>query len=207
MPSTAPLSPQPAILTARSLTHAFEARLLFEGLDIRIGPGLSLVRGGDGRGKTTLLQILAGERAPTSGVLMRAEGPVCLPHPVDPADDAVVARDWLARHQAGFPPWSQDTAERLAADFALGPHLDKPLYMLSAGSRRKLGLIVAAASGATLTCLDMPYAALDAPSGRVLTALLGEAARQGRRAWVVADHDRPPAWADLPLAAVVDLGD
>jgi ABC-type multidrug transport system ATPase subunit len=207
MESIAHLSPQSPLLTAQSLSHTFGDRPLFEGLDIRIGPGLSLVRGGDGRGKTTLLQILAGERAPTSGMVVRPDEPVCLPHPVDPADDAVVARDWLARQQPRYPRWSQDAAERLASSFALGPHLDKPLYMLSAGSRRKLGLVAAAASGAALTCLDMPYAALDAPSGRVLTALLGEAAAQRQRAWIVADHDMPPGWTGLPLAAVIDLGD
>jgi ABC-type multidrug transport system ATPase subunit len=79
--------------------------------------------------------------------------------------------------------------------------------MLSTGSRRKLGLVAAAASGATLTLLDTPYGGLDAPSSRVLSQLLAEAAQGTQRAWVVADHGLPTALDGVPLAGVLDLGD
>ncbi|HNW64474.1 MAG TPA: ABC transporter, partial [Piscinibacter sp.] len=79
-------------------------------------------------------------------------------------------------------------------------------YMLSTGSRRKAGLVAAAASCAPLTLVDMPYAALDAPSSRRVTRLLADAAAQATRAWVIADHERPAALAGLRLT-VVDLGD
>ncbi len=81
------------------------------------------------------------------------------------------------------------------------------MHMLSAGSRRKVGLVAAAASGAALTLLDTPFAALDVASGRVLAELLAEAADDAGRAWVVADHGLPPALAGAPLAGTVDLGD
>jgi ABC-type multidrug transport system ATPase subunit len=79
--------------------------------------------------------------------------------------------------------------------------------MLSSGTRRKLGLVEAVASGAGLTLLDGPFAALDAPSRRWLVDLLDAAARQCSRAWVVADHAWPPGLADDAGIAVVDLGD
>jgi ABC-type multidrug transport system ATPase subunit len=198
--------PEPAV-SARGLGHAYPGSSLFEGLDCTFGPGLSLIRGGDGRGKTTLLRILAGTLAPATGSLTRHTASVCLEHPTDPADDDAVARAWLATRRARHPAWSTADADGLAEAFGLVPHLDKPLYMLSTGSRRKLGLVAAAASGAALTLLDMPYAALDVPSSRVVTALLHDAAAQRRRTWVVADHERPAAWAGLQLATVIDLGD
>ena len=163
-----------------------------------IAPGLTLLRGGEGRGKTRLLRQLA------------AEQPIdCFfEHPADAAFDAVVARAWLARLQPRFAAnWQPAVAAALIKGFGLAEHIDKPLFMLSAGSRRKVGLVAAAASGATLTLLDTPYAALDARSGRVLNALLIEAAESTERAWVVADYALPAGLAGVRLAALIDLGD
>lgn len=207
MTSNNPRATCPPVLRALGLHHRYPGALLFDLPDLQIRPGLTLVLGGDGRGKTTLLRILAGELAPTSGSITRDQEGVVLEHAVDPADDAVVARAWLAERQARHRAWEAPVARTLAEAFGLDPHLDKPLYMLSTGSRRKLGLVAAAASGAALTLLDTPYAALDAPSCRVLTGLLAEAATQRHRAWVVADHVRPPGADGWPLAGVIDLGD
>jgi ABC-type Mn2+/Zn2+ transport system ATPase subunit len=86
----------------------------------------------------------------------------------------------------------------------LAPHIDKPLYMHSTGSKRKVWLAAALASGATLTLLDEPFAALDKSSIRRILELLQEAAQHTHRAWVVADYEAPPGVA---LAHTIDLGD
>ncbi len=210
MATNAPLP----LVQATGLGFTHPGTPVFAGLDFRIVPGLSLLRGGDGRGKTTLLRVLAGTLQPTAGRLQRAPGATVFHATLaDPALDAVVAQDWLAAQAAAHPDWNAGLAAALQDAFALGAHLAKPLCMLSTGSRRKLGLVAAAASGATLTLLDTPYGGLDAPSGRVLSQLLAEAAegaqgRQGRqRAWVLADHGLPPALDGVRLAALVDLGD
>lgn len=44
----------------------------------------------------------------------------------------------------------------------LHSHLGKKLSMLSAGSRRKVALVGLLASGATVTCLDQPFADYEA---------------------------------------------
>lgn len=176
-------------------------------LDLSLPPGLTLVCGGEGRGKSALLALLAGSLAPTGGTLWRAPGTVFLATPTDAALDAVVARDWLRAQQAQHPAWRAPTEQRLGEAMGLGEHLDKPLFMLSAGSRRKVGLLAAAASGATLTLIDQPYVALDARSCRLLDEVFAQAAEGAERAWVVADYERPAGWAGLALAACVDLGD
>lgn len=79
--------------------------------------------------------------------------------------------------------------------------------MLSAGSRRKAGLLAAAASGAELTLLDTPFAALDAASGRVLVQVLADARQSQTRAWVVADAQRPPELPGGSPMTFIDLGD
>jgi len=166
-----------------------------------IAPGLTLLRGGEGRGKTRLLRQLANER----------RHDCFFEHPADAEHDAVVTQAWLDQRQQRFASsWQAAVATALIEGFGLTEHMTKPLFMLSAGSRRKVGLVAAAASGAALTLLDTPYAALDARSGRLLSELLAKAATltEGTdRAWVLADYELPAALAGVQLAGLIDLGD
>lgn len=183
---------------------------LLADLGFDVLPGLTLVCGGDGRGKTSLLRLLVGQIQPSAGQVVRLGGAVHFSQPADAAWDAVVATDWLATQQAQAPAWSASMASKLVRALDLEPHLHKPCYMLSTGSRRKLGVVAAAASGAEVTLLDTPYAALDGRSRQVVDALLREAAVVRERAWVVADFAVPPGLADLMQAgqvAMVSLGD
>lgn len=183
-------------------------RPVIDALDFRLHAGLTLVRGGEGRGKTTLLRLLAGQAVPTAGTLIGRPLRCCHPQPADPACDDQVARHWLAQRlaeQGSTAP--QEAIDHLLDALALMPHIDKPMFMLSTGSRRKLGSVVGAFAGAPLTLLDQPFAALDARSCRVVADLLAEASELTDRCWVIADHERPH-WLDgVRLAGVVDLGD
>ena len=74
--------------------------------------------------------------------------------------------------------------------------------MLSTGSRRKALMAAALASGAALTLLDMPFAALDGAASRVLREVLADCADHPTRAFVVADYTAP---AGLAAAHTVNL--
>jgi ABC-type multidrug transport system ATPase subunit len=189
------------------LVFAHGPQPLLQGLDFDIAPGLNLVLGGDGRGKTTLLRLIAGELHPSAGRVQRAADTLSFEQPADPAHDAVVAADWLSARQTRFPGWRPELAAALVEAFGLAEHMAKPMHMLSTGSRRKVGLVAAAASDAALTLLDCPWDALDARSGRVLGELLAEAAEDTDRAWVVATHALPAGLEDARLAGRVDLGE
>lgn len=198
---------QTTLLQAEGLSFGYPGQPLLADLTFHIRPGLTLLRGGDGRGKTTLLRLLAGTLRAGTGAIHRHTAEVFHEQAADPLHDAALALDWLAALRPRFAGWDDALALGLTDAFALQGHIHKPLYMLSTGSRRKLGLLAAAASGAALTLLDMPYAALDAPSSQVLTQLLTEAACGNRRAWVLADGDLPAGLAGVPLAGLIDLGD
>ncbi|KAB7627791.1 ABC transporter ATP-binding protein [Alkalilimnicola sp. S0819] len=74
-PGVPPTSPPGAALSAGGLTIARDARVLLQGLDLRLGPGeLLLIKGGSGIGKSTLASVLVGEQRPSEGVLSLAEG-------------------------------------------------------------------------------------------------------------------------------------
>lgn len=207
-------TPSHPVLQARQLCFGWPDRPLFHQLSFDIAPGLNLVQGDDGSGKTTLLRLLAGELTPQSGSLSRPGNPKAgphanTPHPptfwIDPqtqAHDAHSAAAYLEHLRPQHPHFDADLLADLIDGFALAPHLHKPLYMLSAGSKRKVWLSAAMAAGTPLTLIDQPFSALDAPSMRLLTELLQEAAHHPSRAWVVADYEAP---AGVALAGVVRL--
>ena len=57
------------VLRAQGLSLSIGPRMLFNNLSFQLPPGVTLVRGGDGRGKSSLLALLAGAAPATSGRL------------------------------------------------------------------------------------------------------------------------------------------
>jgi ATP-binding cassette subfamily F protein uup len=63
------------LIEGRGLTVRYGERLVFEGLDVLVGPGTRLgLLGPNGCGKSTLLRLLTGAQAPTAGEVTRADG-------------------------------------------------------------------------------------------------------------------------------------
>lgn len=175
---------------------------------LRIQAGLHWVLGGEGRGKTRLLQGLAAQCPLEAAHIERqAHLTVAFDNALDAQHDNTVAQAWLDVRRAAHPAWQVGLAAGLTEAMALTEHLAKPLYMLSAGSRRKLGLVATAASGAALRLFDTPFAALDGRSRQVLLDLLLEAAQDRQHAWVVADYALPPGWPAAAPATCTSLGD
>lgn len=194
--------PDEPVLEVKGLRFGWREPPLFEHLSFDIPPGVSLVRGGDGSGKSTLLQLLAGALNADAGALVLHGIRLDEHHDayrhqvfwVDPqteAHDALAAKGYLESLSRHYPAFSTETLHDLVEGFGLGPHLSKPMYMLSTGSRRKVWLTAAFASGTPLTLIDQPFAALDAPSIRFLRGLLQDASTHPARAWLLADHEVP----------------
>ena len=165
-------------------------------------PGVSWVCGDEGKGKTTLLRLLADDVQPTTGQVVRSEGGVFWVDLQNPAHDATTVQACWDALRIQYPHWNQALLQDLAEDLDMTQHLEKRLNMLSTGSRRKVMVIAALASGATVTLLDQPFAALDLASIHIIKEYLHEAAEHPSRAWIVADYEAPN---DLPLASVLNL--
>ena len=174
-----------------------------QGLNAQWSSGVHWVCGDESTGKTTLLRVLAGVLTPDAGRVWVADG-------------GVVWLDWLGvEHQdttpreawsvlaALWPQWDHELHSDLSAALRLDAHIDKPLYMLSAGTRRKAMWVGVLAAGARVSLLDQPFAALDGPSVAVIRAFLREAAPHTERTWIVADHQAP---TDCPPDHILHLG-
>ena len=203
------------LLQAQNLSFAHPGQpALACGWTASVGAGVTLLFGDTGSGKTTLLRLLAGTLA---GDGMLSVAGIRLDHDAaayrrsvfwfDPAVD-VPARDALTpgEHASGLraahPHFDAAEWQRHALAFGLGPHWHKPLYQLSTGSKRKVWLAAALASGCALTLLDEPAGALDGPSVAYLMRTLADLANQPHRAVVVASCERP---AGVSLAGVIEL--
>lgn len=177
---------------------------VFHGLSADLPAGVGLVCGDESAGKSTLLRLLAGALAPSGGRLLLA-GERLRPQdvawfdPLDPGRDEQVAGDILAHLTPGVAPAELSA---LVQGLSLEPHLPKPLYQLSTGSRRKVFLAAALARQARLTLLDQPFMALDRPSITFLLERFKAWGSQPERLLLLADY-LPPE--DLPLSGTLDL--
>ena len=205
---------EPKVLSVEGLRFGWPGQpLLFNDLALTLGPGVHLLRGEDGCGKSTALALLAGARAAQGGKL-RVAGVSLQQDPaayrqavfwIDPQSeefDQVSAQAAWATLAARHPSFNTALLAELADAFGLTEHAHKQLYMLSTGSKRKVWLCAAFAAGAPLTLIDQPFAALDSPSIRLLRELLAEASEHPSRAWLLADHEAP---AGIAFGTVIDL--
>lgn len=200
-------------LQAEGLGLGGEGGARLAGWSARFGPGLSLIVDEEGEIKGPLLRVLAGDAAPGAGrvrwadvdiVKRRAQAPqqVFWRDPRAPWPE-ISPQQWSREQAARYPTWREADWQRHVAGWALQEHLRKEMFRLSTGSKRKVLLAAALASGAPLTLIDEPEAALDRSSILYLREALGQEAErhpETRRVWVVANYAAMP---DVPWTQVV----
>ena len=201
------------ILDVKDLSFAYPGQpALAAGWSACIGGGVTLLYGDTGSGKSTLLRLLAGSmpgkgQLILSGARLESEPEAYRRHvffcdPTTDTFDQVTAVQCTASLKAGDSSFDEAKWQGLVEGFALTAHLDKPMYMLSTGSKRKVWLAAALASERALTLLDEPAAALDAASVRFLWRSLAELAERPDRAIVVASAERIDS---VPLVGLMEL--
>lgn len=131
-----------------------------------------LLGGGNGSGKSSLLQMLRGELAPDAGNFRINGRMACLDQGL-----SLIARDLspLANLLAAAPTLSEsDARTRLAGIQLRGDRALQPSNGLSGGERLKLGLLMVLAQLPDLLLLDEPDNHLDHPSRQLLTQVLAD---------------------------------
>jgi ABC-type bacteriocin/lantibiotic exporter with double-glycine peptidase domain len=161
-------------------------------LDLRAGPGLTAITGASGVGKTTLLELLAGLRLPTSGTVTAPAAHLVTQRPFIAAG---TVRDALTIGHAASDATLWDALRHVGLDGVvagrdggLGATLGDDGFGLSAGQRQRLALARAWLSPEPLLLLDEPTAHLDDTSALEINALLAEMSE--RRTVIAVTHRR-----------------
>ncbi len=194
----------PASVTLSHLSYTGpDGRALFSNLDLTFGIGRTALVGRNGVGKTTLLRIIAGELAATSGTAGVAGTLGVLRQSVEPRPGETVADLFSARpglailaraengeatpEELAEADWTLET--RLAAALAavgLDAGAGTPLAQLSGGQRTRAALAALVFADPDLILLDEPTNNLDAEGRAAVGRLLGD----WKGAAIVVSHDR-----------------
>ena len=155
---------------------------------LQIVAGLNAVVGDEGAGKTRFLRLLSERESDALWFDLRLT-----------SHDDLTPLEFWHHMQSQCPRWNETLCSQLCAALDLNDHLHKQLFMLSTGSRRKVGLLALLVSGAKFVCLDQPFSALDQASISVLVDFLNDMNQDNSRAWMVADYVADPRldWVSL----------
>ena len=178
------------LLRFEGVTLLRGGRLLFEDLDLGIGPGEALqVTGPNGCGKSSLIRLAAGLLKAARGSIERAALAL--------SDDfAALDRELPLKRALGF--WGASPAEAMEA-LGISQLSEVPVRLLSSGQVKRATLARVAASGAKLWLLDEPLNALDAAAVELLGKMI-DRHRSAGGAVVAASHlALPGEWRALNL--------
>ena len=179
------------VVRLAGVAHGFDERLLFDGLDLELQPGMRLgLVGPNGAGKTTLLDILLKRREPQQGEVVHGE--TVRFSTIDQGRSDLDPEKSVVREVAGASDHVEVAGRRihvagfLDAFLFPGPKKEVLVRDLSGGERGRVLLAKLMLAGGNVLVLDEPTNDLDLATLRALE----EALLAFEGASVVVSHDR-----------------
>ena len=183
-------------LSCRDLSFSYGNTPVFEGFNADfLGGQITCIAGENGVGKTTLVRVLCGLAAPSSGTITldgqtssrRQRRTACALVMQDTGrqlfSDTLAGELTIGASQA-----SGEAGEKLLADFDLAHLGDRHPLSLSGGQKQRLVIAAARATGRRIVILDEPTSGIDARHLDSITATLRRIANEGA-AVIVVTHD------------------
>ncbi len=154
-------------------------------LDLEFAPGVHVITGPNGVGKTSLLNAIAGSLPLAAGEIRYAGAPLdrgaaqVVLAPNMPPEIPWIRSGLLLEFMISLYPASRRdaaTAADILGQLGVTPFLDAPLGTLSAGTARKLLLAAALIAAPPVMLFDEPTNDIDAVSSAAFLARIGEIA-------------------------------
>jgi heme exporter protein A len=165
-------------------------RLLFEDLDLTLGPGERLqVIGPNGSGKSSLIRLAAG-------LLSAERGSVERPHCALADDSPALDRELPLRRALRF--WAEPVDKAMEA-LGIAHLADVPVRLLSSGQLKRATIARVAASDAPLWLLDEPLNALDRDGTERLADAIASHLNSGGAVLAASHQPLPGDWRTLEL--------
>lgn len=173
----------------KNVTKRFGAAPVLRGVDLMLrGGSVTGLIGPNGAGKTTLIKLLLGLARPTAGAIRVAgqsiagsdqyRGWIGYMPQIARFPDNLTARELFATLR-GLRADASAIDEEMIERLALDPHLDKPLRVLSGGTRQKVNACLALLFRPPILVLDEPTSSLDPLSSALLKDKILARRRQG----------------------------
>jgi heme exporter protein A len=178
------------LLKFTNVTLRRGGNVLFEGLDLELGPGERLqVAGPNGCGKSSLIRLAAGLLGAEHGHIERSA--------VALADDHIALdRELLLRNALGF--WGGAVEQAMVA-LNIDHLAEVPVRFLSSGQLKRATLARVAASRAPLWLLDEPLNALDADGRKRLGGAVERHLEEGGAVLAASHQALGGEWRQLKL--------
>jgi ABC-2 type transport system ATP-binding protein len=200
------------ILQIEHLHFEYASRALFRQFSLRLGAGITWLRGENGAGKTTLLKLAGGALAPHTGTIQLDDIEIhaqplayrlrCYYCGGDtPQLPWLTVREVLDLHLALYPATDPALLNAELNAFHLLPALDQPVTTLSLGQHKKMQLSLALALPARVLLIDEPFNGLDADAVAYLRRQLSAPERLASQCILLTSHLDPA----LPLAQTIQL--
>ena len=181
-----------SLLRFAGVTLRRGGRLLFEGLELELGPGDALqIAGPNGSGKSSLIRLAAGLLSADEGTIERSSLAL--------ADDNVALDRELSLVRAlGF--WVREPDQAISAA-GLSSVRDVPVRWLSSGQLKRAAIARVIGSCAPLWLLDEPLNALDREGADLLSKHVARHLAGGGAVLAASHQPLPGEWRRIELTA------
>ncbi|MFZ6862565.1 ABC transporter ATP-binding protein [Undibacterium sp. Ji67W] len=191
--------PHNPLLTVNRLSFHYPDNKLFAEWSATIYPGITLIQGDDGCGKTTLLKLLTGRLPILTGELCiteidskkQRENYLRQAFWVDGQSqefENIKVETYFSTLKTDYENFSPENLQQAIQGLSLTPHLEKQFFMLSTGTRRKVWLAAALSAGCPVIGLDDPFAGVDKLSMQFFSKTLEQRLEKSQQAWIIASY-------------------
>lgn len=200
------------VLRVESLAFRFDTHLVFNDFCATLEPGITWLRGPNGKGKTTLLRLAAGALAPQAGSIRLGELD-CAKQPLAyrlasffcggdvPELPWLTVQEFFDIHMDLYPLAQPALVNAQLAAFGIEEVLPQRLSTLSLGQHKKVQLALALTLPVRLLLIDEPFNGLDSAAVDYLRAQLSARAEARDACIVLTSHLDP----QIPVRAALDL--
>lgn len=199
-------------LRIEQLSFEYASHPLFRQFSLKLGNGITWLRGENGAGKTTLMKLAGGALTPHGGQIwlndieLQAQPLAyrlqCYYCGGDtPSLPWLTVREVLDMHVSLYTGTDAGLLNAELVAFHLLPVLDQPVTTLSLGQHKKMQLSLALSLPVGLLLIDEPFNGLDVDAVAYLRQQLAAPERLARQCILLTSHVEP----QLPLARTVNL--
>jgi ABC-type Fe3+/spermidine/putrescine transport system ATPase subunit len=207
-------------LEIQNLTHVFNRQEVLHGLNFTVNDGEFLsILGPSGCGKTTILRILIGLLAPTSGRILK-DGNDITAAPASKRNMGIVFQnyalfqnmsvlgnvEYALKFNKEFKSRSREIAENIIVQVGLSEHIHKKPYKLSGGQQQRVAIARTLACKPEIILFDEPMSALDAATRLLLRGEIKHIQKQFNSTMIYITHDQEEAFALSDRIMVMDNG-